>query len=252
MQDQLDLLLRARADRGCIALELRGGFTRPPKPFDERNQRLDGLIATAAATWACLQFKPTGGCCDGNNLAAAGLPNIDNLGVVGGEIHSDREFMRVSSLAERAKLSALLLLRLAIGRDRTLELSAMNARSGPSGSPTWTRCWSWRKTAGAGFTSLPPVRDSCEADRAVGGILRRARSTQAGHERYMFVLEDRPAARSAAAARWKRPAAWTSPSTATASDSRCTPAANFKVYNRTPTLYLTNDYTGAWCCARCT
>jgi glutamate carboxypeptidase len=35
--------------------------------------------------------------------------------VVGGEIHSGREWMRVSSLAERGKLSALLLLRLASG-----------------------------------------------------------------------------------------------------------------------------------------
>jgi glutamate carboxypeptidase len=35
--------------------------------------------------------------------------------VVGGEIHSDREFMRLSSLPERAQLSALLLLRLASG-----------------------------------------------------------------------------------------------------------------------------------------
>jgi glutamate carboxypeptidase len=35
--------------------------------------------------------------------------------VVGGEIHSEREWMRVSSLGERAKLSALLLLRLASG-----------------------------------------------------------------------------------------------------------------------------------------
>ena len=62
-----------------------------------------------------LEVRPTGGCCDGNNLAAAGLPNIDNLGVVGGEIHSDREFMRLSSLGERAQLSALLLMRLASG-----------------------------------------------------------------------------------------------------------------------------------------
>ena len=62
-----------------------------------------------------LEFRPTGGCCDGNNLAAAGLANIDNLGVVGGDIHSDREFMKVSSLGERAQLTALLLMRLASG-----------------------------------------------------------------------------------------------------------------------------------------
>ena len=35
--------------------------------------------------------------------------------MVGGDIHSDREWMRYSSLAERAKLSARLLLGLADG-----------------------------------------------------------------------------------------------------------------------------------------
>ncbi|HET8880825.1 MAG TPA: hypothetical protein VFM56_01505 [Solimonas sp.] len=61
------------------------------------------------------EFKPTGGCCDGNNLAAHGLPNLDNMGVVGRDIHSERETMRWSSVGERAQLSALLLLRLASG-----------------------------------------------------------------------------------------------------------------------------------------
>ena len=60
-----------------------------------------------------IDFVATGGCCDGNNLAAAGLPNIDTLGVQGGNIHSAQEYMRLASLSERAKLSTLLLLRLA-------------------------------------------------------------------------------------------------------------------------------------------
>lgn len=115
MQEQLDLLL-TRARREGIHFELRGGFTRPPKLFDTKTQRLAGMIADCGRSLGLdLQFKPTGGCCDGNNLAAHGLPNIDNLGVCGGEIHSDREFMRISSLPERAKVSALLLLRLASG-----------------------------------------------------------------------------------------------------------------------------------------
>jgi glutamate carboxypeptidase len=98
------------------ALELRGGFTRPAKPVGAGTRQLQGLLADCGGALGIdLQFRPTGGCCDGNNLAAAGLPNVDNLGVVGGDIHSDREWMRCSSLAERAKLSALLLLRLASG-----------------------------------------------------------------------------------------------------------------------------------------
>ena len=59
-----------------------------------------------------VKFQDTGGCCDGNNLAAAGLPNIDTLGVLGGHIHTPDEFMRIDSLAERAKLSLNLLHRI--------------------------------------------------------------------------------------------------------------------------------------------
>jgi glutamate carboxypeptidase len=106
-----------QARRDGIRVELRGGFTRPPKPFDERNRRLAALIADCGKDLGiAIRYEPTGGCCDGNNLHAAGLPNIDNLGVVGGEIHSEREWMRVSSMAERGRLSALLLLRLASGQ----------------------------------------------------------------------------------------------------------------------------------------
>lgn len=116
IQDQLDLLLTRANEQEGFTFELRGGFTRPPKPFDPRTEKLAHLIAECGQTLGLdLQFKPTGGCCDGNNLHALGLPNIDNLGVVGGEIHSDREWMRVSSLSERGKLSAMLLLRLAAG-----------------------------------------------------------------------------------------------------------------------------------------
>lgn len=116
LQEQLGRLLeRANAQDG-IRVELHGGFTRPAKPFDASQQRLAGLVADCGRQLGLeLEFSPTGGCCDGNNLHAAGLPNIDTLGVVGGEIHSEREWMRVSSLAERGKLSAMLLLRLASG-----------------------------------------------------------------------------------------------------------------------------------------
>jgi len=116
LHEQLDQLMKRVQARDGYSVELRGGFTRPPKAFDERHQRLAAMIGDCGrALDLDLQFKPTGGCCDGNNLAAHGLANVDNLGVVGGEIHSEREWMRVSSLAERGKLSALLLLRLASG-----------------------------------------------------------------------------------------------------------------------------------------
>lgn len=115
VQEQLDLIL-TRARRDGIRFELRGGFTRPPKAVDAGAARLmDWLGDCGRSLGTELSFRPTGGCCDGNNLAAYGLPNVDNLGVVGRDIHSDAERMRISSLAQRAKVSALLLLRVASG-----------------------------------------------------------------------------------------------------------------------------------------
>lgn len=116
MQEQLDRLMTRLNDRDGLRCELVGGFTRPPKIVTAQMQRLMDYVGDCGRQLGLgLQFKPTGGCCDGNNLAAYGLPNLDNMGVVGGDIHSDREWMRLDSLAERAKLSALLLLRLADG-----------------------------------------------------------------------------------------------------------------------------------------
>lgn len=116
VREQLARIVRDASAREGIRLEVHGGFTRPPKVMTPAIERLAGMIGDCGrALGVPLEFRPTGGCCDGNNLAAAGLPNIDNLGVVGGDIHSAREFMRVSSLGERAQLSALLLLRLGAG-----------------------------------------------------------------------------------------------------------------------------------------
>jgi glutamate carboxypeptidase len=59
-------------------------------------------------------LRESGGVCDGNNLAAHGLPVVDTMGVRGGAIHSDREYLLTDSLIERARLSALVLHRLAL------------------------------------------------------------------------------------------------------------------------------------------
>ena len=109
------LLARHRGQEG-ISCELHGGFSRPPKPLSPENERLFEILARIGAELDLeISWRPTGGCCDGNNLAAAGLPNIDSLGVRGGHIHSQREYALVDSLTERAKLSALMLMKYAAG-----------------------------------------------------------------------------------------------------------------------------------------
>lgn len=102
--------------RDGFQVRLHGGINRPPKAITEANQLLMDAIADCGAELGInVAYVPTGGCCEGNNLAAAGLPNVDTLGVRGGLIHSADEFVLVDSFAERAKLSALILMAFAAG-----------------------------------------------------------------------------------------------------------------------------------------
>lgn len=93
-----------------------GGVTRPPKPVDAAAQKLFDLVRDCGAELGqSIGWQPSGGVCDGNNIAACGVPVVDTMGVRGGAIHSPDEYMIVSSLAERAALSALVLTRLSTG-----------------------------------------------------------------------------------------------------------------------------------------
>lgn len=97
-----------------IHLELHGAFGRTPKQLNEQHLTLYKLVTECSAILGTeLQWESTGGCCDGNNLSAAGLPNVDTLGVLGGRIHSAQEFIQIDSLVSRAQLSSLLLFNLA-------------------------------------------------------------------------------------------------------------------------------------------
>jgi glutamate carboxypeptidase len=109
-------LVRAIEAEHEVAVRLHGGVTRPPKPVDARAQKLFDLVAeTSAALGRAIGWQASGGVCDGNNIAACGVPVVDTMGVRGGAIHSPDEFMIASSLAERAALSAVVLHRLASG-----------------------------------------------------------------------------------------------------------------------------------------
>ena len=99
-----------------VSIHRHGGISRPPKAVDSRAEKLFGIVEECSA----LLGNPigriaSGGVCDGNNIAACGVPVVDTMGVRGGAIHSPAEFLIVSSLEERARLSALVLHRLATG-----------------------------------------------------------------------------------------------------------------------------------------
>lgn len=96
-----------------VFIEAHGGFGRPPKPLTEEAEALFNLVKHAGADLGQpISWQSSGGVCDGNNIAACGVPVVDTMGVRGGKIHSMEEFLIVESLAERAALSALTILRL--------------------------------------------------------------------------------------------------------------------------------------------
>jgi glutamate carboxypeptidase len=99
-----------------VTIDTHGGFGRPPKPMTADAEALFGLVRRAGADLGqTIGWQPTGGVCDGNNIAACGVPVVDTMGVRGGKIHSMEEYLITDSLAERAALSALTILRLAGG-----------------------------------------------------------------------------------------------------------------------------------------
>ncbi|MGC6399312.1 hydrolase [Sphingomonas sp. FW199] len=97
-----------------VAVDLHGGFNRPPKPIDPGAARLFDLVRTVGDDLGiAIAWRATGGVCDGNNIAACGVPVVDTMGARGGAIHSADEFLIPESLAERAALSAITMLRIA-------------------------------------------------------------------------------------------------------------------------------------------
>ncbi len=113
---ELDAIIRQADAVEGITVELHGGFHAPPRIFDDAHTLWFNRAAQCSMELgAPITWHDSGGACDGNRLSAAGLPTIDTLGPVGTGIHSFAEQITLPSLAERAKLTALLLLKLAHG-----------------------------------------------------------------------------------------------------------------------------------------
>lgn len=111
---EIKALVAAIESEHDVAIHLHGGFNRPPKPLTAEAEKLFTLVkACGEDLGLSIGWKSTGGVCDGNNIAACGIPVVDTMGVRGGGIHSSDEYLITESLVERARLSALTLLRIA-------------------------------------------------------------------------------------------------------------------------------------------
>lgn len=103
---QLKEIERRYSSEEGYTCEIHGHFHSPPKcidelaPFDALRKR---VTAAAALAGREVRWCDTGGACDGNKLAALGLPNIDTMGPTGGNLHSSDEYCEAGSLATAAK-----------------------------------------------------------------------------------------------------------------------------------------------------
>ncbi|MEJ2716048.1 MAG: hydrolase [Deltaproteobacteria bacterium] len=115
-EEKLSSLVAKINARDGISVEVHGNFARPPKPLEGKSLELATHIEVCGRELGMpVTWISTGGVCDGNNLYSAGLPTIDSLGVTGGNLHSIDEYVVLDSLTERARLTALLLMKLASG-----------------------------------------------------------------------------------------------------------------------------------------
>jgi glutamate carboxypeptidase len=122
LEGELKRIVEEIDQRDGINVELIGGFRSPPKIVDPPTQKLFDQVADCGRELGLsLTWRSSGGVSDGNKLAAAGLPVIDTLGPRGGNLHSTEEFLLLDSLTERAKLTALLLMKLGAGEIQPMQ-----------------------------------------------------------------------------------------------------------------------------------
>ncbi len=113
-REALDHMVDDIAQKHDLNVHCHGSFGRPPKEIDGQAAKLFDLVKKCGSDLGLdIGWQSTGGVCDGNNIAACGVPVVDTMGVRGGSIHSADEFLITDSLSERARLSALTIMRIA-------------------------------------------------------------------------------------------------------------------------------------------
>ncbi len=110
--------------------EVHGSISSPAKLVTPESQQLMLAIeACGSELGQPIHWKGTGGVCDGNKLAAAGLTNVDTMGPMGDGLHSPNEWVLVSSLVAKAKLVVELISRFAAGGLGSLERQKFDSES---------------------------------------------------------------------------------------------------------------------------
>lgn len=97
-------------------IELIGGIERPPMVKNEQTiQLLEVIQAVGSELGIEIEDMSTGGGSDASFTSAKGVATIDGLGPIGGNAHSEEEYLEVASLIERTELLANVIHRLTVG-----------------------------------------------------------------------------------------------------------------------------------------
>lgn len=99
-------------------IELKGGIERPPMVKNEQTIQLLEVIKTVGSELGIkIEDMATGGGSDASFTSAKGVATIDGLGPIGGNAHSEEEYLEVASLTERTELLAKIIHRLTVGQE---------------------------------------------------------------------------------------------------------------------------------------
>ncbi|WP_449444798.1 M20 family metallopeptidase [Ureibacillus acetophenoni] len=101
------------ADVPGAVIELKGGIHRSPMIKGEGTLKLLEMIQEVSAEMGLtIKDVATGGNSNASFTSNVGVPTIDGLGPIGGNAHSDHEYLEIASLVERSLLLAKIIKRL--------------------------------------------------------------------------------------------------------------------------------------------
>nr|WP_035425908.1 M20 family metallopeptidase [Halalkalibacterium ligniniphilum] len=103
----------ATSDVKGTKIELHGHMKRPPMKKDQQIEELLQIVQEVGREMGLdLKDTATGGGSDASFTAAMGVATIDGLGPIGGNAHSEKEYLEIPSLTERTLLLAKIIERL--------------------------------------------------------------------------------------------------------------------------------------------
>jgi glutamate carboxypeptidase len=106
------IALRYDAPDSGYRVQVEGGIHSPPKPIDSRTEKwMRWVESEAQQLGQSIRWNASGGASDGNKLQTLGLNNLDTFGPEGDCLHSDMEWVDLTSLPRKASLVVRLMAR---------------------------------------------------------------------------------------------------------------------------------------------